>query len=336
MPSEHGNNAVIAPYWENLVPTGSGGSNGIAPDGVFYHHDPTAGTFTIEWSRLHHYKPQILGLQTFQVVLLDPAIHPTASGDGEMLFYYRDVVNNDNLRNYATVGIEDEEGLVGLQLSYARINDPGVAPLQPGMAIRVTTEAPLRVPFVTSGFQAQINSRHDQEAEIQAQWSLEDTRPVLGWHLELVHQDGVIRLTDTPLPPETRNWSGTLDLEAELAVSLRLKALHPYGASTQPGEVALESGTVIGLALHGASPNPMTGQTRIAFALPEAGQVRLRIFDAAGRHVRTLVDGQVSAGEGVRIWDGRDTNGSPAAGGVYFYRLETPSKTLNRKLILVR
>ena len=56
----------------------------------------------------------------------------------------------------------------------------------------------------------------------------------------------------------------------------------------------------------------------------------------AGRLVRTLVDGRVGSGDGVKIWDGRHEGGGQAAGGVYFYRLETGGQTLTRKMILVR
>jgi len=332
IPSEHGNNALIAPYWDNLVPTGSGGSNGIEPDGIFYEYDAVAGTFTVEWSRLHHYKPQILGLQTFQVVLLDPAVNPTTTGDGEIMFFYRDVTNNDHLRMYATVGLEGPQGRDGLQLSYAAINDPGMAPLQPGLAVLITTEQPVRVPFTLRSFTAS-----EDAGAILLQWQPADDRPVLGWHVDRVDSRGTTRLTETPLPAGTRRFTDrTLSGKTNPAVKYRLTALHPYGATSQPGEVALETGFSPRLALHRASPNPAPGSTSIAFVLPENAPARLRVYDTAGRLVRTLIDGNVPAGEGIKIWDGRDDRGAAVAGGVYFFRLETRGRTLTRKMILVR
>ncbi len=85
------------------------------------------GSFVVEWSRLPHYKPEILGLQTFQLVLQDPAQHPTGSGDGELLFYYRQVNNNDHLRMYATVGIESPDGSDGLQVVFNAAYAQGMA-----------------------------------------------------------------------------------------------------------------------------------------------------------------------------------------------------------------
>ena len=90
------------------------------------------------------------------------------------------------------------------------------------------------------------------------------------------------------------------------------------------------------LALYPAQPNPAPGRASIGFALPAQTHVRLRVYDISGRLVRTLVDGQVSAGEGVKIWDGRDDTGKPSADGVYFFRLETGTNALTRKMILLR
>ena len=84
----------------------------------------------------------------------------------------------------------------------------------------------------------------------------------------------------------------------------------------------------------GGANNRIIGS--IAFALPRAGQVRLRVFDVRGRLVRTLVDGDAAAGEGMVVWQGRDDRGHHLADGVYFCRLEHEAGTLTQKLLLVR
>ena len=334
LPSQHGNNALVAPFWENLVPSGDGLGNGLAPDGIYHHHDALNGTFTVEWSRLHHYQPDILGFQTFQVVLLDPTMHPTTSGDGEILFYYRDVTNNDHLRQYASVGIEDPSGTGGLQLSYAAQNAPGLAPLQPGLAIRLTTEAPVRVPYTVIGFAAE-----SAQGRVQLEWQPVDDRPVLGWHVDCLVNGQVSRLTETPLPAHTRlaSFQAPNDaLQRGSQVRYRLTAQHPYGVQSLAGETTLAGTLSPRLALRRVSPNPGRGGTSIAFVMPDQAQARLRVYDAAGRLVRTLVDGTVRAGENLQLWDGQDDHGSPAAGGLYFFRLETGGRNLTRKFVLVR
>ncbi|MCU0607666.1 MAG: T9SS type A sorting domain-containing protein [Candidatus Edwardsbacteria bacterium] len=69
----------------------------------------------------------------------------------------------------------------------------------------------------------------------------------------------------------------------------------------------------------------------IEFALPAAGRTSLTVYNQIGQAVRTLVDGQLTAGKHRISFDGR---GLP--NGAYFYRLTTPDGAEVRKLLLVR
>jgi hypothetical protein len=84
-------------------------------------------------------------------------------------------------------------------------------------------------------------------------------------------------------------------------------------------------------------PNPFNPSTSIPFALVSESAVTLRVYDAAGRRVRTLVNGTRPAGEHAANWDGRDDAGRTVATGVYFCRLTTTDgTTLTRRMILVK
>jgi len=83
-------------------------------------------------------------------------------------------------------------------------------------------------------------------------------------------------------------------------------------------------------------PNPFGPATTIAFQAPAGGDVLLRVFDPAGRVVRTLVDGSVDGGSHIASWDGRNDEGGLVGSGVYFYRFETDGVTETRKMILTR
>jgi flagellar hook assembly protein FlgD len=61
--------------------------------------------------------------------------------------------------------------------------------------------------------------------------------------------------------------------------------------------------------------------------------VTLRIYDLAGSLVRTLIDATAPAGPGMVAWDGRSDRGSDLPAGVYFYRLNGPGFTVNRKIV---
>jgi hypothetical protein len=76
-------------------------------------------------------------------------------------------------------------------------------------------------------------------------------------------------------------------------------------------------------------PNPFEGMTTIGFHLPEATQATLRILDAAGKEVR-LIHGQYDEGYNeIRI------NDLDVPAGVLYYRLDTPTHTATRKMVIL-
>ncbi len=83
-------------------------------------------------------------------------------------------------------------------------------------------------------------------------------------------------------------------------------------------------------------PNPFNPTTTIPFSLETQGNVTLRIYDAAGRVVRTLQDGAMPAGPHSMMWDGRDARGASAATGIYFVRLVTGSFEKTQKIVLLK
>jgi hypothetical protein len=88
--------------------------------------------------------------------------------------------------------------------------------------------------------------------------------------------------------------------------------------------------------LYANQPNPFNPVTTIRYELGQAGAVRLTVYDAAGHHVRTLVDRAEPAGDHRVVFDGRDQRGQPLASGVYLYRLDAGSVTRTRKMVLLK
>ncbi len=86
------------------------------------------------------------------------------------------------------------------------------------------------------------------------------------------------------------------------------------------------------LLLGSAHPNPTSVQTSFRMSLPDAGPVRLRVYDAGGRLVRTLLQGMMDAGTYAVDWDGRDMAGRSVAPGVYFFELRANTERLSKRV----
>jgi|GEM_PF-7110015 len=83
-------------------------------------------------------------------------------------------------------------------------------------------------------------------------------------------------------------------------------------------------------------PNPFNANTVIRYQLPAAQRVRMTIYNARGREVRLLVDGEMAAGEHRAIWDGHDGHFQPVGSGMYFCRMVGESFTQSIKLLYLK
>ncbi len=83
-------------------------------------------------------------------------------------------------------------------------------------------------------------------------------------------------------------------------------------------------------------PNPFNPSTTIRFALPEASQVSLKIYNARGQLVRTLISGNYESGVHEIRWDARNDLGETVSSGFYFYRMQAGNFVENRKMVLLR
>jgi hypothetical protein len=78
-------------------------------------------------------------------------------------------------------------------------------------------------------------------------------------------------------------------------------------------------------------PNPFNPETRIRFALPDASSVTLKVYDAVGHEVASLVNGELSAGEHSVTFKAENL-----PSGLYFYTLKSGTFTQTRKMILMK
>jgi hypothetical protein len=95
-----------------------------------------------------------------------------------------------------------------------------------------------------------------------------------------------------------------------------------------------EPGTIGRTRLMGVRPNPSSRGTTISYELATAVEVRLEIYDAAGRLVRNLVNANLGAGAKVVVWDGNTEDGLHARAGVYHVRLRAGAATSVKSMVV--
>lgn len=112
-----------------------------------------------------------------------------------------------------------------------------------------------------------------------------------------------------------------------------------YDAALQPASVDDTTGTTSNappVALESPRPNPASREASVTLRLRSAGPVRVGVFNAAGRRVATLFDGNAPAGPLALRWNGRDQRGHETGSGIYWIRAEAAGEKRTTRLVWVR
>lgn len=110
-------------------------------------------------------------------------------------------------------------------------------------------------------------------------------------------------------------------------------------ATTGPTHTVLSvpgAPTVAQARLLPARPNPFSKTVTIPLELAASSSVRLDVYDASGRLVRSLRDGNFPAGAEEVVWDGKDSNAKSVTAGVYYARLSAGGIVAVRPMVLVK
>ena len=151
-----------------------------------------------------------------------------------------------------------------------------------------------------------------------------------------------IAYTDIPDsgPGEANARSYTVtELTNGLEYVFHVRAVNEHGGGL-PAEVVVMLPAVINteseelpteVALSANYPNPFNPETTIRYVLPQAGNVRLAVYDLLGHEVAVLVDEPKPAGHHATRFDAGDL-----PSGAYVYRLQAQDKTIVRTMMLVK
>ncbi|HQF43962.1 MAG TPA: FlgD immunoglobulin-like domain containing protein, partial [Ignavibacteriaceae bacterium] len=125
-------NNMIAAYWDDLF---TNAANAEAK--LLYYSDQDNHRFIVEWHKVPHFaEPD--ELETFEIILFDPAYYPTSTGDGEILLQYKDVEEPSSV----TVGMENDSQDIGLLYLFNEVYDVTANELESEFAIKITTDIP--------------------------------------------------------------------------------------------------------------------------------------------------------------------------------------------------
>jgi hypothetical protein len=85
-------------------------------------------------------------------------------------------------------------------------------------------------------------------------------------------------------------------------------------------------------------PNPSSGVTTIRFAIPEAQDVYVFIYDINGKQIWTKFISKDDTARGLNkiLWDGKNDMGVSVANGIYIYRVAIKTEAITKKIAIIR
>ena len=362
IPDTNGSGAMIAGYWYDLVPMWTGSGE------VWQWHDEVNHCYIVEYNHIPRYgEPD--SFETFEIILFDPAHYTTLTGDGQILFQYKEM--SELSTQTGTIGIENRYETDGIQYQWNFFYDPHAHPIENETAILFTTPvtAPdiiiTLTPAITPVIIPAAGGRFDYDLFIENAGSFTVIHDVwfdidmpggsvhgpVALFEDIPMQTGcIIRRTlhqSVPgnSPAGIYTYTGKIGNYPNLVLvsdSFPFDkhagdgADSPYTDWTLTGwfEDEMETSGEIpeSYFLSQNYPNPFNNQTTVSFNLPTAGNMSLKIYDITGREVAALATGHWALGQHSVIWDAEGMSS-----GIYFVRLMFDGqKSMVKKVVLVK
>lgn len=225
-----------------------------------------------------------------------------------------------------------------------------IEPSSPSTTIRVTTDTPGDLQWIDLGLVLPSNVQVDS---ITICYELRDSNSFISQvrlgqlttpDFDIVIWDDPTDLTDVGPTCYTSN-KGFFTPEATTTLSLRLNYADT-GHWIDIGGIGVHVSEMTSAAefpedgarapsLRPSYPNPASPGTTIEFDLESSARVDLRIFDASGRLVRTLMQSDRLSGRQRVVWDGRDDSGGRVAAGTYFYELRADGRAVGTQRTVI-
>ena len=255
-------------------------------------------------------------------------------------------VDADVVLVYRSVRQEDEGASIGVTRQSSVYSKPGLLPVHPltgsNMSLLVFGTPPLTPPLLCRGGSdantPPLRNRGGTKGGVEIGVYTDGKLVGSG-----ILQDGVCGIAVWGDDPSTDETDGALEDQ-----SLEIRLLTDSGLSTPESTVlagemvyttdgftvvqlTASSAVPVEFGISSSYPNPFNSIMRVSYALPEAGDVSLNVYDLTGRHVAELVSGHFKAGTHTAVLDGADLSS-----GIYLLRLESGSEVSLVKVALVK
>lgn len=357
IPNSDGPSAMIAPYWEDMSPqrTNSGG--------VWHWYDTANHRFIVEYCHIEQYSP-VGNFETFQVIFLDPAFYQTSTGDGQIKIQYWQMSGASATEG--TIGIENPAENDGLQILYDGDYEEHSAHIGYGTVYLFTTpltgpsltvsvepaSLPITIPAAGGTFQFTASIANTGSTPVSVDFWTDALLPngslygPIFTRLDLNLNAGasLSRLLTQNIPGTAPagnyTYSGKL---GQLPSTVYVSDSFPFTKAGVDGsafgnwsvtgwdEEVISAVIPTAYYLKQNYPNPFNPETSIAFGLPESGEISLKVYNLLGETVAVLAEGFLPAGSYEFKWSAVNVSS-----GLYFYKLESPSFTSVKKMMLVR
>jgi hypothetical protein len=182
-------------------------------------------------------------------------------------------------------------------------------------------------------------------------WRATDSAPIASVAI-LLSLDGGSTFPDTIASGEPNDSSYLWDVPDIDSGTARIKVVATDCALNEGTDISASDFTLWGsisgiarpdvegrppdLVLEIADGNPIHGESRIVFGLPVRADVRLAVYDIAGRCLGRLISGELGEGYHSVRWRGADPSGARLGPGIYFLRLDCGQNSRTVKAVLAR
>lgn len=197
-----------------------------------------------------------------------------------------------------------------------------VSPVQtastvPGFPLMNWYSSVLSLPQVVSGG-VYIGIRYDNNPATNCYLSMDESAGTPYWPN--------FYATDITYPPVWIEFINVPPFQSYRCAAIRTEGQHIVGINSSNESIPLA------FVLHQNYPNPFNPSTKIHFEIPANLMISLFVYDSRGSLLEKLIDKELRHAGSFDF----EFDGTNLPSGVYFYRMQTESFSVSRKMVLVK